>query len=87
MVQRREQGFIQERVSQHAIEGLDEGVLERLASGDVVPIHLGSLTIILGLPPSSITGRAHGQHAGPDHVPGSGVGGGFRRRVLRHGPR
>ncbi|KKA13075.1 hypothetical protein VP03_15455 [Sinorhizobium meliloti] len=59
MVQRREQGFIQERVSQPTIEALEEGVLERLARSDAVPIHLGSLTIIVGLP-LLITGRAHG---------------------------
>ena len=43
MSQRREEGLIQELVSQPPIEAFDEGVLDRLARCDVVPFHLGPI--------------------------------------------
>lgn len=41
MGQGREEGFIQELVSQPPIEAFDESVLDRLARRDVMPIHFG----------------------------------------------
>jgi hypothetical protein len=43
MIERYEQGLVQQFVAQPSIEGFDEGVLLRLARGDVVPADAGLL--------------------------------------------
>ncbi len=40
IAQRRKQGFLQEFVSQTTVETFDEGILGRLAGGDVQPVYL-----------------------------------------------
>ena len=38
MSKRREQGLVEQFVPQPAVEALDEGILDRLARGNVVPV-------------------------------------------------
>ena len=45
MVQRREQGLVQQLVPEAAIEALYEGILGRLAGRDVVPVDLAPIVM------------------------------------------
>ena len=80
--ERGEQGLVEEFVPQPSVEALDEGILDRLARGDVVPVDPGavgeaqdgvrgelvplSLTIMPGLPRVAMSASSSRATRSPD---------------------